>query len=102
MQSEVSAFLKTHGLQLEAEKRYIDLVSEIGELGKELLLATNYGTKPPEYSGKMQGELGDCLFSLLSLCDALGVDAETALAGALEKYEKRASLRGNIGSDVSS
>lgn len=97
MQNDVIAFLKAHGLQLEAEKRYIDLVSEIGELGKELLLATSYGTKPPEYRDNLQGELGDCLFSLLALCGALGVDAETALSGALAKYEKRANLRGNIG-----
>ena len=102
MQNEVSTFLKAHDLQLEAEKRYIDLVSEIGELGKELLLATNYGARPPEYRGNMHGELGDCLFSLLALCDELEIDAEDALAGALEKYKKRALSKGNIGSDVSS
>ena len=42
--------------------------------------------------------MGDCLFSLLALCSATGLDAEKALAAALEKYASRAARTGQVGS----
>lgn len=47
----------------------------------------------------MVEEMGDCLFSLLSLCCALDIDAETALNIALSKYQLRFEQKGAIGSD---
>ena len=89
MQKTVSDFIQKHNLQTTPEIRYIDLTSEIGELGKEILLSSNYGANKYSKTHETEDEIGDCLFSLLALCCALDIDAETALHKALEKYEKR-------------
>ena len=45
-QQQAADFAREHGLSLSAQGRFIDLVSEIGELGKEILKATGYETEP--------------------------------------------------------
>ena len=96
--SVVKNFIKTHGLETTPEARYIDLVSEMGELGKEMLKATNYGKAPWQATPDTAMELGDCLFSLLALASALDVDANTALTAAIDKYQTRFVQKGHIGS----
>ena len=78
--------------------RYIDLVFEIEELGKELLTGTDYGKNEHVQTPGASGELGDCLFSLLALCCEMDVDAEAALGRALAKYAARFAAKGSIGS----
>ena len=53
---------------------------EIGELEKEIIEKSQKG---------IQGELGDVLFVVVSLCRKLGVDPESALRGTNRKVEKR-------------
>ena len=98
MQKAVKDFLDKYRLHTSEEVRYIDLVSEVGELGKELLTGTDYGKKEHMQTPSASGELGDCLFSLLALCCEMNVNAETALEQALGKYEARFAKKGNIGS----
>ena len=69
----------------------------MGELAKEVLRSTAYGTKPFTPTASLEEELGDCLFSLLCLSQCLGLEGEAALGKALEKYEKRFAERGTIG-----
>jgi len=99
MQKRVEEFLEKYSLRTDAENRFIDLVSETGELGKEILKGNSYGKKPYENSPSVQDEIGDCLFSLIALCTEVNVDAEIALDGALSKYEKRFSQKKHIGSE---
>lgn len=98
MQKRVQDFVKAHGLSIPAELRYLDLVSEVGELGKAMLLDTDYGKAAPKHAPDMALEAGDCLFSLIALCEALGIDAEAALQAALAKYQRRFAEKGSIGS----
>lgn len=98
MQAAVRAFVAAHGLDLEAALRYIDLTSEVGELGKALLSGGSYGKRPMAADEETVLEIGDCLFSLLALCDALGVDAEAALRAALAKYARRWARKGGVSS----
>lgn len=98
MQNKVRNFIQDHKLDCPLESRYLDLMSELGELGKEILLATNYGKTNFSPSKNLSSEMGDCLFSLLALCDSLGLDAEAALEGALAKYRARFIQKGNVGS----
>ena len=98
MQKLVEDFMDKHALYTNERIRYIDLVSEVGELGKEILKCTTYGKKEYEHSSDANGELGDCLFSLLALCCEMNVDAAEALRKALAKYETRFAQKGNIGS----
>lgn len=99
MQQTVRNFIQIHNLQTDPHTRYIDLISEIGELGKELVKATNYGKAPYQQTANAAAELGDCMFSLLALCDAMDIDAQDALAGALAKYQKRFAEKGHVGSE---
>jgi len=98
MQQTVKHFMDKYNLHTSEEVRYIDLVSEVGELGKELLTATGYGKKEYKQPPTAAGELGDCLFSLLALCCEMNVDAEEALQSAVTKYEARFAKKGGIGS----
>ena|GEM_PF-217365 len=99
MQPHVQAFINKHNLQTTPQARYIDLVSEVGELGKEILSSTDYGKQPFAQTSKHADEIGDCLFSLLALCSTMGINAKDALHGALAKYAKRFQQKGSIGSN---
>lgn len=76
----------------------MDLVSEVGELGKEIIKGCNYGKQEYTNTPNIESELGDCLFSLLALCHEMGIDADNALNTALTKYKKRFNSKGEIGS----
>ncbi len=97
-QRGVAAFARRHNLLHDPATHALDLVSEIGEVAKEVLLATGYGQRAPQFRPQLAGELGDALYSLLALAEACGVDADDALDAALEKYERRLTERGEAGS----
>ena len=97
-EKRVYTFIDDHTLRCGAETRFIDLVSEIGEVGKELLKGTDYNSKELHLSDAMKSEIGDCLFSLFALCQELQIDPEEALANSLAKYKKRFEQHGSIGS----
>ena len=99
MQKAVKDFVDKYQLQSHEATRYIDLVSEVGELGKEIIKSTNYGKKDFAKSDPIVDEIGDCIFSLLALCSALGIDAEEALTASLAKYESRFAQKGDVSSD---
>ncbi len=98
MQQAVETFAQRHGLEMDVQSRYIDLVSEVGELGKEILQGSRYGADHFRVTPALADEMGDCLFSMLLLLSAARVDAGDAVAGALHKYESRWAAKGDIGS----
>jgi len=89
MQNTVKHFIRQHQLSCSVQSRYIDLISEAGELGKEILKATDYGKSECRPGADLTEEAGDCLFSLLALMNDLDIDAEQALQTVLQKYERR-------------
>lgn len=97
-QRTVAEFAESHGMSREPWVRFLDFSSEAGELSKELLKASKYGTRSVEPAPSMEEELGDCVFSLLCLADSLGLDALAALESSLRKYERRFQTTGKIGS----
>lgn len=102
MQGLVQEMVKRYDLETSPELRYIDLVSEVGELGKELLKATGYGKKEFEKTENTESEMGDIIFSLTCIANSLGIDLEQALIGAMKKYQSRFSEKGSIGSEKTS
>jgi NTP pyrophosphatase (non-canonical NTP hydrolase) len=96
-QAHVATFVGSHDLETPAAYRLLDIVSELGEVAKEVCTSTEYGTDPSAVDVSAD-ELGDALFALLALCDALDVDAEAALETSLAKYEKRVAESGDAGS----
>jgi NTP pyrophosphatase (non-canonical NTP hydrolase) len=98
-QQAVSNFAQKHNLTHPIGVYAIDLLSELGEVAKEILLATEYGENPsPQFDQKIAGELGDVLYSLCLLATAVDVDLEDALQITLQKYEARWQHKGHIGS----
>jgi NTP pyrophosphatase (non-canonical NTP hydrolase) len=98
-QQTVANFVAEHGIEAPVQARLLDLSSEVGELSKEYLKSTDYGRKPFEKPpDDWQDELGDVLFSLVCLANGTGVNLETALQRALDKYEDRLRHGGDAGS----
>ena len=101
LQQQVSQFVQTHNLETTVPYRLLDLISELGEVSKELLKATNYGQNeldPTTLSPDWADEVGDVLFSLICLANVTGVDLEEAVQNALLKYQKRLSQTQDAGS----
>jgi NTP pyrophosphatase (non-canonical NTP hydrolase) len=98
LQRAVALFTQRHHLQHDVATHVLDLVSEVGELAKEVLLVTDYGRRPVQSRLQLANEIGDTLYSLLALAEVCGVDAEAALRAALTRYERRLAERGEVGS----
>ena len=99
-QEQATTFAKTHDLLHAPQTHALDLVSEMGEVAKELLLATDYGVRPFQSHPHLTNEMGDVLYSLCVLATAVNVDLDEALAGALAKYQKRMDSKSHAGSGV--
>jgi NTP pyrophosphatase (non-canonical NTP hydrolase) len=89
LQKRVKDFVSRNGLEYPPEHRVLDVASELGEVSKEILKMTDYGQKPLEYRPEIKTELGDLLYSVITLADFLDVDLEEALEEVMEEYEKR-------------
>ncbi|WP_277554440.1 MazG-like family protein [Halobaculum limi] len=100
-QDRVAAFFDRHGFEGRPAYQALDLASEVGEIAGDAAKSTTYGEHPEKLAVETD-ELGDALFSLLSLCNSLDVDADEALAEAIEKYETRIAERSDPGSDPDS
>lgn len=97
-QRSVSRFVEWHRLKAPVQTRLLDLVSEVGELAKEVLVATAYGHRSFEPTDGWKRELGDALFSLICVANCTDVDLEMALEGAMKKYAQRLADSGDAGS----
>ncbi len=87
-QQRVSAFIEENGMEAPPAYRFLDLVSELGEVAKDAAESTAYGASPDDIEVS-SNEIGDVLFSLLALADTVNIDADDALEDALSKYEQR-------------
>ena len=99
VQDKVKNFCEQHNLSTTSEARFLDIVSELGELAKEILLQSDYGKKTIDHSGRLEEEVGDTMFSLIALSNSFDIDMEVALDKVLKKYELRAH-NGSIGSST--
>jgi len=96
-QRQVAAFVAAHDIDAPPAYRLLDVVSELGELAKDVNTSTGYGTDPDELA-LSEDEVGDALFALLALAESVDVDADDALETALAKYETRLAETGDAGS----
>ncbi|MGZ3772598.1 MAG: MazG nucleotide pyrophosphohydrolase domain-containing protein [Pseudobdellovibrionaceae bacterium] len=95
LQLQVSQFNLENQLTADALLRALDLSSEVGEVCK-LAFSTGVGKKVT--TEQWQEELGDALYSILSLMNVLGIEADQALLLVLKKYEKRIKQNGTADS----
>ena len=88
--------MEKFALGQDPKLRMLDLTSEVGELAKEVLKSTAYGTKP--FTPRLPGGGAGGLPVLPAVLEPVpGPGGEAALGKALEKYEKRFAERGTIG-----
>ena len=101
MQKKVKTFndeKKCHREPMPVYARLLDIESEIGELAKEYLKSSKYGTRDFEMTDDFKEEFGDVLYAILSLSNELEIKAEECLDRALEKMKKRMEKNNSFGS----
>lgn len=98
IQEKIKKFCKENNLDSPAEHRVLDAMSELGEVAKEILKMSDYGRKEIGYREEIKSELGDLLYSIITIANSFDVDLEEALNMVLEKYKKRLS-KGSPGSE---
>ena len=97
-QRKVQNLLDDLGYDHPVHSRVLDLLSELGEFGKEVLLASDYGSTEPAVGREMIEEFGDLYFSVLTVANSLGVELDQLLDSTIRKYRDRAEATGGIGS----
>lgn len=97
-QDQIADFVKKYNLKTSVANRLLDLVSEVGEVSKEILIATDYGKRPFEPNDHWAEEIGDLFFSLVCIANASDVNLLNALEAALSKYENRLRNQDDPGS----
>jgi len=98
-QERAHQFAQKHNLSHMPGVYALDLLSEFGEVAKELLKATDYGAHAPIDNPALADELGDLLYSLCELATAVNVDLDAALTTVLAKYDVRWQEKGHMGSE---
>lgn len=101
MQNKVREFNEKRNCHLEpmpVSSRLLDIESELGELSKEYLKCSKYGTAGFVKNEDFELEYGDVLYSLLSLADEVGIDSDEALNRVLKKYQDRIDKNKSMGS----
>ena len=88
-QDKIGRFVKQKKIETSLEIRTLDLVSEVGELAKEIIKSTNYGKKDFCQTDNFTAELGDILFSVICIANKQSIDLDVCLNNTLEKYEQR-------------
>lgn len=102
MQEKVKNFNQnknSHKKPMPVSARLLDIQSELGELSKEYLSATKYGTEKFTPNNDFKLEFGDTLYSLLSLAVETNINAEECLDKVLKKYTERLNYKNNMGSN---
>jgi len=98
LQNKVKEFSEENNFNSDPKVRVLDLISEVGEVAKEVLKMDNYGKGPFKFREEIKSELGDVLFVLILIANKYGVDLDEALKIVLEKYNKRLK-KGSPGSE---
>ncbi len=98
-QTRAGEFAQKHNLHRSPSVYALDLVSEVGEAAKEILVGMDYGARPFHPTPNLSAELGDALYSLCQLATAADVNLEDAFTAVLAKYEQRWQTKKHIGSE---
>lgn len=99
IQELIRQFVAEYKLDTTIEIRMLDILSEMGELSKEVLNITKYGKKEMVLTDGFQDEFGDVLFSLFCIANALNIDIEQQMQKTLNKYQNRFNEKGRISSN---
>lgn len=85
-------------LATDVQTRALMLASEVGELMKEVVRATEYGTTPFAATPGFRDELGDVMADLTLLAEAAGVSLTECAEATVQKMRSRFAAYGSVGS----
>src|SRR2546427_12470874 len=94
LQKRVSQFVEKNGVEADVAHRLLDTLSELGEVAKEVLKGSRYGSKRFVRTESFEAEMGDVFFSFICIAKSNGVDLEAAGVTAVEKKEIRGGAAG--------
>ena len=77
---------KNYGAEWTNEELALGFVGDVGDLAK-LVMACNGRRIIPDADAKLAHELADCLWSLIALADAHGVNLEQAFLKTMDDLE---------------
>lgn len=99
LQEQVLTFEELHHLKATPEIRVLDLLSELGEVAKELVKGSNYGREKLALNrDEWMMELGDVFYSIITIANNTNVDLEEALNKTIRKMQTRIAAKGHPGS----
>lgn len=98
LQKLVADSVKKNRLGMLPEHACMDLMSELGELSKEIAESSNYGRGMPKPRSEIREEMGDVFWSLINLANVYKIDLETELRNSIRKMEQRMKKTGRPGS----
>jgi NTP pyrophosphatase (non-canonical NTP hydrolase) len=82
-----------YGRSWTGQELALGFVGDVGDLMK-LVQATSGVRDIPDARARLAHELADCLWSVLVLADAYGVDVERAFLDTMDDLEQRLSTQG--------
>jgi NTP pyrophosphatase (non-canonical NTP hydrolase) len=98
-QAKVKEFTKIHNLTSSPAVAMLDLLSELGEVAKDILRSSDYKTDLSCKEPQAWDELGDVFYSLLTLANELNYNIDHGLDIALSKYRNRILKTGKPASE---
>ena len=98
LQQIIKKFVEDRNIGTSTENRMLDLLSESGELAKEVLKSSDYGKQPFESNDAFRNEFGHVLFSLVCLANQTDLNLEEVINESLIKFDKRFKDHKHIGS----
>ena len=87
---------QNYGASWTNEELALGFVGDVGDLVK-LVMAQSGRRMIPEAESKLAHELADCLWSIIVLADAHGVDLEEAFVHTMDDLENHLKQRSVIG-----
>ncbi len=102
MQNKVKIFNQEkscHKKTMPVYARLLDIQSELGELAKEYLKHSKYGTNSFEMNEDFLLEYGDVLYCMLSLANELNIDSSKCLDMVIDKYKSRIEKNNSMSSE---
>ncbi len=98
LQLLVKKFVDDRNIGTTTANRMLDLLSEAGELAKEVLKSSDYGKQPFENTEAFENEFGDVFFSMVCLANQTDLNLKEMIDKSLVKYDKRFKDHQHIGS----
>ena len=99
MQTMVQNFMRGCPQPMSIETCMLDIASELGELAKEVNIATSWSRYDDyKFRKNAKTELGQVAFTVLQLATLLDIDVESALEEVITEFRERYRKQGHTGS----